>query len=312
MRGQAARVGLHQALRHHGGRLLGGAQRHHDVVGQAPERGQGGAAVGVRAAGSLGCGGCWAIGHGRTSSSSSAAVSGGPSRATAEEQDVTVATLLAVCRVHQLLPDAGTVGTTAIDKRPVQGPVGVRPLGLYADVQADRKDHGGRDKAVYAYSEESARAWAAELGYEVTPGLFGENLRTAGLDVDGALIGERWRIGEEVVVEVTMPRTPCATFGRRLGEQRWVRRFSARGLPGAYLRVVTGGELAAGDAVEVVARPAHGVSVAGLFADPAAGAAALLAARDAGDLDLAPVVGEMAEQVLAVQAARGSTATRTR
>lgn len=220
--------------------------------------------------------------------------------------------LIAVCRVHQLLPDSGTVGTTAIDKRPVTGPVGVRPLGLYGDVQADRKDHGGRDKAVYAYSDESARWWAERLGYEVTPGLFGENLRTSGLDVDGAIIGERWAVGEQVVVEVTMPRTPCATFGRRLGEARWVRRFSDGGLPGAYLRVVTGGELQAGDPVEVVSRPDHGVSVAGFFADPGAGAAALLAARDAGDLDLSDVVAGYAEQALAAQAPRGSAATSTR
>ncbi len=199
--------------------------------------------------------------------------------------------VLAVCRVHALLPDAGTVGTTAIDKRPVHGPVRVRAHGLYADVIADRKDHGGLDKAVYAYSQESAEVWAAELRREVVPGLFGENLRTAGLDVDGAVIGERWQVGAQgtgPLLEVTMPRTPCATFGRYLGEQRWVRRFTQGGLPGAYLRVVAVGDVAAGDAVDVVHRPGHGVSVGGWFREPsAADARALLDAQDAGEVRLA-------------------------
>ncbi len=196
-----------------------------------------------------------------------------------------------MCRVHALLPDAGTVGVTAIDKRPVPGPVLVRPYGLFADVQADRKDHGGLDKAVYAYAQESADAWSAELGRTVVPGLFGENLRTAGVDVDGAVVGERWQVGEEgtgPLLEVTMPRTPCATFGRRLGEERWVRRFTRGGLPGAYLRVLAAGTLAAGDPVRVVHRPAHGVSVGGWFREPgAASARALLDAQDAGQVRLA-------------------------
>ncbi|MEG3616349.1 MOSC domain-containing protein [Isoptericola haloaureus] len=176
-----------------------------------------------------------------------------------------MAELLAVCRVHELHPDPGTVGVTAIDKRPVDGRVRAGRFGLYADVQADRANHGGVDQAVYAYAEEDAGYWAEELDRDVTPGLFGENLRTRGLDVSGALIGERWRIGT-AVLEVTQPRTPCATFARRLGSpERWVRRFTEANRTGAYLRVVETGELGAGDAVEVVRRPSHGVSVAGWF-----------------------------------------------
>lgn len=193
--------------------------------------------------------------------------------------------LLAVCRVHQLLTDAGTVGVTAIDKRPVDGPVRVRSLGLYGDVQADRADHGGPDRALYAYADESARAWAADLGRELAPGAFGENLRTTGVDVDDAEVGERWRIGDgegAVEVEVTMPRTPCATFGRYLGEDRWVRRFAARGLPGAYLRVVAPGAVASGDPVRVVSRPGHGVSIGDVLtgASPAQAGAVLEAHAD--------------------------------
>ncbi|MFJ4221084.1 MOSC domain-containing protein [Curtobacterium luteum] len=172
----------------------------------------------------------------------------------------------AVCRVARLLPDSGTIGVTAIDKRPVDGPVRVRPLGLRADVQADRKHHGGEDQAVYAYADEDAGHFAGLLDREVPPGLFGENLRTSGIDVTGAVTGERWRIGAELVLEVTIPRIPCGTFARRMREDKWVRRFTDEGRPGAYLRVVKSGSVTSGDAVEVVDRPAHGVTIGELFA----------------------------------------------
>ncbi|WFR66794.1 MOSC domain-containing protein [Curtobacterium flaccumfaciens] len=172
----------------------------------------------------------------------------------------------AVCRVDRLLPDPGTVGITAIDKRPVDGPVRVRPLGLYADVQADRKHHGGEDQAVYAYADEDAAYFAELLGREVPPGLFGENLRTAGLDVTGAVTGERWRIGESLELEVTIPRNPCATFARRMRLDGWVKRFTEEGRPGAYLRVLRAGPVAAGDTVVVTHRPEHGVTIGQIFA----------------------------------------------
>lgn len=202
--------------------------------------------------------------------------------------------LLAVCRVHQLLPDAGPVGITAIDKRPVEGRVRAGRYGLYADVQADRGNHGGEDQAVYAYAAEDAAFWEPELGREVVPGLFGENLRTRGLDVSGALIGERWRVGS-ALLEVTHPRTPCATFARRLGSPpRWVRRFTEANRAGAYLRVVEPGELGAGDAVEVVFRPSHEVSAAdwfGAWSRGAAGSAEL--ARLSRSLMEAAAAGEL-------------------
>jgi MOSC domain-containing protein YiiM len=212
------------------------------------------------------------------------------------------ARLLAVCRVHRLHLDPGTVGVTAIDKRPLDEPVAVRRLGLYGDVIADREHHGGPDKAVYAYAQESADRWADELGGPVAPGQFGENLRTAGLDVDGAEVGERWQVGDEgagPLLEVTMPRIPCQTFGRYLGQERWVRRFSAGGLPGAYLRVVRTGRLAAGDAVTVVHRPGHGVSVARWFSDgSSADARLLLEADEAGAVELAPALRAYVDRAL--------------
>jgi len=139
-----------------------------------------------------------------------------------------MASLIAACVVSNLRPDAGTVGITAIDKRPAIGAVKVGRLGLYADVQADRKNHGGADKAIYAYAQEDADFWSAELGRDLPPGWFGENLRVSGLDVTNARVGERWKIGASVEIEVTMPRSPCATFARWVGgaDQRgWVKRF---------------------------------------------------------------------------------------
>ncbi|WP_309081169.1 MOSC domain-containing protein [Zhihengliuella sp.] len=209
-----------------------------------------------------------------------------------------VGEVLAVCRVHQLVPDAGPVGITAIDKRPVEGPVKVGRLGLYADVQADRAHHGGEEQAVYAYAEEDAAEWAAELGCEIPPGLFGENLRVRGLAVSDAVIGERWRIGT-ALLEVTVPRTPCATFARRMGEPKWVRRFAERAATGAYLRVLRRGELAAGDAVAVVHRPDHGVSVRDLFLGPTPDEAGRLhAGREAGAWELTPKAAREVDRVL--------------
>ncbi|MBL0886086.1 MOSC domain-containing protein [Myceligenerans indicum] len=172
--------------------------------------------------------------------------------------------VLAVCRVHQLLPDSGTVGITAIDKRPAEGRVKARALGLFADVQADRANHGGPDQAVYAYAEEDAEHWAEELGREITPGLFGENLRTSGVAVSTAVVGEQWRVGS-ALLEVTQPRTPCSTFQRRMGEKQWVRRFTAANRTGAYLRVAEAGEIGAGDTIDVVHVPEHGVRIADWF-----------------------------------------------
>ncbi len=175
-----------------------------------------------------------------------------------------MAEVVAVCRVHQLLPDRG-IGVTAIDKRAVGRPVRIRRLGLHGDIQADRHYHGGEDQAVYAYAEEDAAWFARDLDREVPPGLFGENLRTRGVDVTGAVVGERWRIGEKALLEVTSPRIPCGTFERRMGVAGWVRRFAEHGAPGAYFRVVRAGDVVAGDPVEVTDRPEHGVTIGGWF-----------------------------------------------
>jgi MOSC domain-containing protein YiiM len=161
-----------------------------------------------------------------------------------------------------------SVGLTAIDKLPVPGPVEVRDpgdlaagSGLAGDQVCDRRFHGGSDQAVYAYAREDLDAWEYELGRPLPDGIFGENLTTVGLDVTGALIGERWRVGERCVLEVSAPRIPCRTFAAWLAEQNWMRRFTERAQPGAYLRVITAGAVCAGDPVAVVRRPEHDVTI---------------------------------------------------
>src|SRR3954451_3610454 len=175
------------------------------------------------------------------------------------------ARVVAVNVVHAFIPDRRGA-PTAIDKRPVAGRRPVGPLGGDGDEQCDKRDHGGVEEAVYGYAREDAEAWATDLGYDVPPGRFGENLSTEGLDVTGAVLGERWSVGTDgLVLEVTSPRIPCSTFQGWLDEPHWVRRFTERGAPGAYLRVLQPGTVAAGDAVEVVHRPAHGVTVGELL-----------------------------------------------
>ena len=148
---------------------------------------------------------------------------------------------------------------SGIDKKPVPGRVAVGELGLDGDVQVNRKHHGGEGQAVYAFAEEDADVWAAELDRDLPPGRFGENLRTAGIDLTAAEVGERWRVGT-TLLEVTAPRTPCANFARFWDVPDLVKRFTARGATGAYLRVLQTGELGAGDEVTVVHRPGHGVT----------------------------------------------------
>ncbi|MGZ0148358.1 MOSC domain-containing protein [Kribbella sp. WER1] len=156
------------------------------------------------------------------------------------------AVLVAVNVVHELI--RGPTRWTAIDKRPVEGPVGVGVLGLEGDRQCDTRYHGGVDKALYAYAAEDAEWWAAELGREIPPGLFGENLTTRGLDVTGAAIGERWRIGS-VLVEVRSPRTPCGNLSGRMGIKRFHQRFARSGRVGVYLKVLETGSVQAGDPI---------------------------------------------------------------
>jgi MOSC domain-containing protein YiiM len=150
--------------------------------------------------------------------------------------------------------------TTAIWKHPVAGRVALRGVNLAGDDQADRSVHGGPDKAVYAYAREDYDFWRDEEGMETPPGLFGENLTVEGLDLSGAVVGERWSVGS-TVLEVAQPRLPCFKLGIRIGDQRFLKRFLAALRMGAYLRVVREGDVGAGDPVHVADRPAHDVTL---------------------------------------------------
>jgi MOSC domain-containing protein YiiM len=154
---------------------------------------------------------------------------------------------------------------TAIWKSPVDGRVALRGVNLAGDDQADRTVHGGPDKAVYAYAREDYDWWASELSRSLEPGTFGENLTVTGLDLNAAVVGERWQVGS-AQLEVSEPRFPCFKLGIRMGDPRFLRRFAQAGRPGTYLRIVSEGEVGAGDPVEVASRPNHGVTI-GKFAN---------------------------------------------
>ena len=171
-------------------------------------------------------------------------------------------------------PHKRGVALTGIDKVPTPEPVLVRApgtkrdgvgSGLVGDTIGDRLNHGGNTQAVYAYAREDLDHWETVLGRALPGGVFGENLTTTGLDVNGAVIGERWRIGDELVLAVTVPRIPCGTFRGWIAEGGWLRTFARAAMPGAYLSVVRPGQVRAGDPIVVVHRPAHGVTIAQVF-----------------------------------------------
>lgn len=166
------------------------------------------------------------------------------------------------------------LGMTGIDKRPVEHPVEVRPpgpkttglhSGVVGDAIGDVKHHGGDNQAVYSYAREDYEWWEAELGRSLPSGFFGENLTTVGMDVNGAQIGEVWRIGDVVELQPTFGRIPCATFQARMALPRWTKRFAQANRTGAYLRIVTPGAIRVGDPIEIVHRPARSVSIAEAF-----------------------------------------------
>jgi MOSC domain-containing protein YiiM len=174
--------------------------------------------------------------------------------------------VLTVNVVEELIPGPKKTGLTAIDKRPQSRRVPVGVLGLEGDRVCDTENHGGVDQALYAYAREDSAWWAEQLGREIPAGLFGENLSTERLDITNALIGEVWRLGDEVEVMVRAPRIPCITFQHRMQLPHWVKRFHQEGRPGAYLKVLKTGTLGAGDPIEVVSRPDHEVTIGVMFA----------------------------------------------
>lgn len=163
----------------------------------------------------------------------------------------------------------GRIGRTSIRKEAATGPVRVRWQGLEGDSISDLKYHGTPDNAVYAFAREDLDRWQTVLGQEIRSGQFGENLTTAGIDVNEALVGEHWRVGS-ALLEVAKVRTPCRVFANWMDlsgydSAAWVRRFTEEGRPGPYLRVLEEGVVEAGDPITVEHRPDHGITVAYMF-----------------------------------------------
>jgi MOSC domain-containing protein YiiM len=153
---------------------------------------------------------------------------------------------------------------SAIWKSPVVGRIAVRGVNLAGDDQADRKAHGGPDKVVYAFAVEDARWWQQQIGRSLGFGELGENLTTEGIEVNDALVGERWQIGT-AVLEVSEPRIPCWRLGVRMNDKMFPRQFTEALRPGTYLRLIVEGTVGAGDEIRVVERPAHGLTIRDVF-----------------------------------------------
>ncbi len=150
----------------------------------------------------------------------------------------------------------GEIVTTGIFKRPVEGRTPISGVNLRGDDQADRENHGGKSRAAYAYAQEDYAWWKEALHREVPPGQFGENLTLRGIDVTGALVGERWRVGT-TELQVTAPRVPCYKLAMTMDDPTFVKRFAQALRPGAYLSILKEGYVAPGDAVEVLWKPGH-------------------------------------------------------
>ena len=158
----------------------------------------------------------------------------------------------------------GRPAKSAIWKSPVAGRIAVRGANLAGDDQADRKAHGGPDKVVYAYAVEDAGWWEQEIGRSLASGEFGENLTTEGIELNQALVGERWQIGT-TVLEVSEPRIPCWRLGVRMNDKTFPRRFTDSLRAGPYFRIVIEGDVGAGDEIRIVQRPAHDLTIRDVF-----------------------------------------------
>jgi MOSC domain-containing protein YiiM len=192
--------------------------------------------------------------------------------------------------------------STGIGKQAVLHPVEVRApgpktiglgSGVVGDFIGDGEHHGGDSQALYAFQREDLDAWQERLNRELPNGFFGENLTTRGIEVNEARVGERWRVGADLVLQVTTPRIPCATFRGWVGEKGWAKMFTAVARPGAYLSVVAPGTIQAGDTIEVIHRPAHAVTVSLAFRATTTERDLLRGLLEAGD-DLDPELREAA------------------
>jgi len=155
---------------------------------------------------------------------------------------------------------------TGIYKQPIQEPVQVTADGLPGDVICSTKHHGGPDQALYIYGGADYAWWSGELGQELLPGTFGENLTISELESAKFSVGDRIFIGN-VILEVTAPRIPCKTFAARMGDAAFAKRFRAAERPGLYCRVLQPGQIQAGDAVRVEPTTRDTVTILEMYRD---------------------------------------------
>ncbi len=167
---------------------------------------------------------------------------------------------------EQTLRRKDRIEKTGIFKNPLSKPVQVTKLGLDNDVIVSKKHHGGPDQALYVYGLPDYEWWAKELGKEMTPGLFGENLTISEMESASFNIGDVLHVGE-VVIQVTAPRIPCSTFASRMGDPQWVKKFRRAERPGLYCRVLQEGLIEAGSFVSVERYTGETLGIVEMFRD---------------------------------------------
>ncbi|MBK8050372.1 MAG: MOSC domain-containing protein [Anaerolineales bacterium] len=156
------------------------------------------------------------------------------------------------------IANAKSSGMTGIYKLPVTSPVVITANGIEGDAISDVKNHGGVDQAIYVYGEPDYRWWSQELGYEIEPGVFGENLTISEMASAHLAIGDIFHI-DDVTLQVTSPRIPCVTLAARMGDPAFVKRFRAAERPGLYCRVLREGTVQVG--ATVVFEPYSGETI---------------------------------------------------
>jgi MOSC domain-containing protein YiiM len=167
---------------------------------------------------------------------------------------------------ERTLQRKGRVEQTGIFKFPTNEAVRVTKLGLQGDVIFSKKDHGGPDQAVYVYGAADYEWWSKELGREIAPGTFGENLTISELESARFNVGDYLHIGE-ITLQVSAPRIPCRTFAARMDDSQWVKRFRHAERPGLYCRVIREGFLKTGEIVLVESYTDETISILQMFRD---------------------------------------------
>ncbi|HKJ38778.1 MAG TPA: MOSC domain-containing protein [Anaerolineales bacterium] len=145
-------------------------------------------------------------------------------------------------------------------------PVEIKSLGIEEDTICDKKHHGGVDQAVYVYGGADYAWWSNELGKELAPGTFGDNLTISELESAQFNVGDYLHIGD-ITLQVTSPRIPCGTFAARMKDPQWVKKFRVGERPGLYCRVIKEGVVKAGDPVSIERYTGETVSILQMYRD---------------------------------------------